>query len=96
MEFSDVRQGVLFIMQFLYLGYWLLGWLVWKGWLRFDNEGRFGRFANGAGQFFGRAWKDARWGMLAMLIIVGSAVVGVAAYGVALGVRAVMTGFGIS
>jgi hypothetical protein len=96
MDFSDVCQIAIFIAEVLYLGYWLLGWLVWKRWLRFENEGWFGRLANGAGRSFERSWQDARWGLLAMLIILGCVVVGLAAYGIASGVKKVLIALGVS
>ena len=95
MDSSDALRGVVVVTQFLYLGYWVLGWLVWKGILRIDNEGWFGRLAINAGRQFAQFWQDARWGMLAMLIIVGCFVVGFTAYCVALGLRAVMSGLGM-
>jgi hypothetical protein len=90
-----VKQCLLFVFQFLYLAYWVLGWVVWKGWLRVDDKSRFGRFAIKAGQHFGSFWVDARWGMLAALIIAGCALVALLAFGVALLVKAGMTSFGL-
>jgi len=63
MESTNFEQCFTFIVYVLFLGYWLLAWLVWKGWLQFSDNSRFGRFANKAGHSFGQFWMDARWSM---------------------------------
>lgn len=83
MEPSELQQFVTFAVQFLFVGYWVLGWLVWKGWVRGEDTSRFGRFANKSGEHFGRVREDARWGLFAALIVVGCAVAGLLAFGVA-------------
>ena len=96
MESTNFVQCFTFIVYVLclgyWLGYWLLAWLVWKGWLQFPDNSRFGRFANKAGHSFGQFWMDARWAMLAIIIIVVSAGIGLAAYSVAIAIKFVITG----
>jgi hypothetical protein len=94
METSKLLQGVSFACQFLYLGYWVLGWVVWKGWLRVEDKSRFGRFAIKAGQHFGPFWENARWVLLASFIIAGCAVVGLVAAGVGLVIKGLVDSFG--